>query len=103
MTLEDGQLFTLTADEVEGTKDKVSVTYNRLYEDLYAVSLSYPFFSYVRRKLRGKSYTARRSFPPASSVSTHLHCPLTVYTLSAKYGAPAYSSRLPASAFVELT
>lgn len=34
VTLEDGQLFTLTADEVEGTKDKVSVTYNRLYEDL---------------------------------------------------------------------
>lgn len=32
--LEAGQLFTLTADEVEGTKDKVSVTYNRLYEDL---------------------------------------------------------------------
>lgn len=32
--LEDGQLFTLTADEVEGTKDIVSVTYNRLYEDL---------------------------------------------------------------------
>ncbi len=34
VTLEDGQLFTLTADDVEGTKDKVSVTYNRLYEDL---------------------------------------------------------------------
>ncbi len=34
VTLEDGQLFTLTDDEVEGTKDKVSVTYNRLYEDL---------------------------------------------------------------------
>ncbi len=32
--LEEGQLFTLTADDVEGTKDKVSVTYNRLYEDL---------------------------------------------------------------------
>ena len=32
VTLEEGQLFTLTADEVEGTKDKVSVTYNRLYE-----------------------------------------------------------------------
>lgn len=32
--LEAGQLFTLTVDEVEGTKDKVSVTYNRLYEDL---------------------------------------------------------------------
>ena len=34
VTLEDGQLFTLTDDEVGGTKDKVSVTYNRLYEDL---------------------------------------------------------------------
>lgn len=34
VTLEEGQLFTLTAEEVEGTKDKVSVTYNRLYEDL---------------------------------------------------------------------
>lgn len=34
VTLEEGQLFTLTADEVEGTKEKVSVTYNRLYEDL---------------------------------------------------------------------
>lgn len=34
VTLEEGQLFTLTADDVEGTKDKVSVTYNRLYEDL---------------------------------------------------------------------
>ena len=34
VTLEEGQLITLTADEVEGTKDKVSVTYNRLYEDL---------------------------------------------------------------------
>lgn len=32
--LEEGQLFTLTAEEVEGTKDIVSVTYNRLYEDL---------------------------------------------------------------------
>lgn len=32
--LEEGQLFTLTADEIEGTKDIVSVTYNRLYEDL---------------------------------------------------------------------
>lgn len=32
--LEEGQLFTLTADEVDGTKDKVSVTYDRLYEDL---------------------------------------------------------------------
>lgn len=34
VVLEEGQLFTLTADEAEGTKDKVSVTYNRLYEDL---------------------------------------------------------------------
>lgn len=34
VTLEEGQLFILTADEVEGTKDIVSVTYNRLYEDL---------------------------------------------------------------------
>ena len=34
VVLEEGQLFTLTADEVEGTKDIVSVTYNRLYEDL---------------------------------------------------------------------
>lgn len=34
VTLEEGQLFILTAEEVEGTKDKVSVTYNRLYEDL---------------------------------------------------------------------
>lgn len=34
VTLEAGQLFTLTANEVEGTKDIVSVTYNRLYEDL---------------------------------------------------------------------
>lgn len=34
VTLTDGQLFTLTAEEVEGTKDKVSVTYDRLYEDL---------------------------------------------------------------------
>ena len=34
VVLEAGQLFTLTADEVEGTKDKVSVTYDRLYEDL---------------------------------------------------------------------
>ncbi len=34
VTLEEGQLFTLTADDVEGTKDIVSVTYNRLYEDL---------------------------------------------------------------------
>ena len=32
--LEEGQLFTLTAEEVEGTQEKVSVTYNRLYEDL---------------------------------------------------------------------
>ena len=34
VALEEGQLFTLTADDVEGTKDIVSVTYNRLYEDL---------------------------------------------------------------------
>ena len=34
VTLEEGQLFTLTADQVEGTKEKVSVTYSRLYEDL---------------------------------------------------------------------
>lgn len=34
VVLEEGQLFTLTADEVEGTKEKVSVTYSRLYEDL---------------------------------------------------------------------
>ena len=32
--LEEGQLFTLTAEDVEGTKNIVSVTYNRLYEDL---------------------------------------------------------------------
>ena len=36
VTLEEGQLFTLTSEEVEGTKDIVSVTYNRLYEDLEA-------------------------------------------------------------------
>lgn len=36
VVLEEGQLFILTADEVEGTKDKVSVTYDRLYEDLEA-------------------------------------------------------------------
>ncbi len=34
VVLEEGQLFTLTVDEVDGTKDKVSVTYDRLYEDL---------------------------------------------------------------------
>lgn len=34
--LEKDQLFTLTSDEIEGTKDKVSVTYDRLYEDLEA-------------------------------------------------------------------
>lgn len=34
VTLEEDQLFTLTSDEVEGSADKVSVTYNRLYEDL---------------------------------------------------------------------
>ncbi len=32
--LEEGQLFTLTADETEGSKDIVSITYSRLYEDL---------------------------------------------------------------------
>lgn len=36
VTLEEGQLFTLTSEEVEGTKDIVSVTYDRLYEDLEA-------------------------------------------------------------------
>ena len=34
ITLKEGQLFTLTSDEVEGTEEKVSITYNRLYEDL---------------------------------------------------------------------
>lgn len=34
VTLEAGQLFTLTSEDVEGSKEKVSVTYNRLYEDL---------------------------------------------------------------------
>lgn len=34
VTLEEGQLFILTSEDVEGTKDKVSVTYKRLYEDL---------------------------------------------------------------------
>lgn len=34
VTLQEGQLFCLTAEEVEGTQEKVSVTYNRLYEDL---------------------------------------------------------------------
>ncbi len=34
VTLEEGQLFTLTSEDVEGSKDRVSVTYNRLYEDL---------------------------------------------------------------------
>lgn len=34
ITLKEGQLFSLTSDEVEGTEEKVSVTYNRLYEDL---------------------------------------------------------------------
>ncbi|MCM1243914.1 MAG: pyruvate kinase [Roseburia sp.] len=34
VTLQEGQLFTLTSEEVEGTADKVSVTYPRLYEDL---------------------------------------------------------------------
>ena len=34
ITLQEGQLFTLTSEEVEGTEEKVSVTYGRLYEDL---------------------------------------------------------------------
>lgn len=34
VTLQEGQLFTLTSEEVEGTEEKVSVTYSRLYEDL---------------------------------------------------------------------
>lgn len=34
VTLQEGQLFTLTSEEVEGTEEKVSVTYGRLYEDL---------------------------------------------------------------------
>ena len=34
ITLQEGQLFTLTSEEVEGTEEKVSVTYSRLYEDL---------------------------------------------------------------------
>lgn len=34
VTLEENQLFTLTSEDVEGTAEKVSVTYNRLYEDL---------------------------------------------------------------------
>jgi pyruvate kinase len=34
VTLKEGQLFTLTSEDVEGTAEKVSVTYNRLYEDL---------------------------------------------------------------------
>ena len=36
VTLKEGQLFTLTSEEVEGTSEKVSVTYKRLYEDLEA-------------------------------------------------------------------
>lgn len=36
ITLQEGQLFTLTSEEVEGTEEKVSVTYSRLYEDLEA-------------------------------------------------------------------
>ncbi len=32
--MQEGQLFTLTSEEVEGTEEKVSVTYGRLYEDL---------------------------------------------------------------------
>lgn len=34
VTLKEGQIFTLTSEEVEGTEEKVSVTYSRLYEDL---------------------------------------------------------------------
>ncbi|MBQ6807496.1 MAG: pyruvate kinase [Lachnospiraceae bacterium] len=34
ITLQEGQLFTLTSEDVEGTEEKVSVTYSRLYEDL---------------------------------------------------------------------
>ena len=34
VTLQEGQLFTLTSEELEGTQEKVSVTYSRLYEDL---------------------------------------------------------------------
>ena len=34
VTLKEGQLFTLTSEEVEGTEERVSVTYGRLYEDL---------------------------------------------------------------------
>lgn len=32
--LKEGQLFTLTSEEMEGNEEKVSVTYDRLYEDL---------------------------------------------------------------------
>lgn len=34
VTLQEGQLFTLTSEEVEGSEKRVSVTYHRLYEDL---------------------------------------------------------------------
>lgn len=34
VTLKEGQLFTLTSEDVEGNEERVSVTYNRLYEDL---------------------------------------------------------------------
>ncbi|MCM1174862.1 MAG: pyruvate kinase [Blautia sp.] len=34
VTLQEGQLFILTSEEAEGTEEKVSVTYSRLYEDL---------------------------------------------------------------------
>ena len=34
ITLQEGQLFTLTSEDVEGTEEKVSVTYGVLYEDL---------------------------------------------------------------------
>ena len=33
--LEEGQVFTLTPEEIEGTKDKVSVTYEDLYKDVH--------------------------------------------------------------------
>lgn len=33
--LEEGQVFTLTPEEIEGTKDKVSVTYENLYKDVH--------------------------------------------------------------------
>lgn len=36
VTLKEGQLFTLTSEEMEGNEERVSVTYDRLYEDLEA-------------------------------------------------------------------